>query len=240
MSSTFRVLQSAEAGAFYWELRAADGDVLATSGETYVDFGDCLAGLYVFRGRAAESPTNDRTVRGAPARLADTEFEVYRDEDGGFDWNFQQTTGEPLASGSAHPDKTVVLDRLRLAKEAAPTAEVVVEADEPVDVEACAGRGHEAPGARRYRIRVDREKYVVDRPRPTGREVLEMAGRQPAAQFQLYQKLRGGEKRAIALDETTDLTAPGVERFQTIELAVTDGGTPNGCDGQAGAEGGDE
>ena len=53
MTKTFKVLQRVD-DAFYWEFHDADGNVLCTSGEAYSDFGDCLAGLYVFRGRAAE------------------------------------------------------------------------------------------------------------------------------------------------------------------------------------------
>ena len=102
-------------------------------------------------------------------------------------------------------------------------AVVSVEADVPVDIEACAAGGHGVPQARQYRIRVDREGYVVDRPCLTGREVLATAGLTPAERYQLYQKDGDGQKRAIGLDETVDLTRPGVERFQTIEHAVIDG-----------------
>jgi len=229
MNPTFTVLQGAD-GAYFWELRAADGgEILATSGESYGDFGDCLAGLYVFRGRAAESPVNDRTVPGAPDRLAATEFEIYRDEDGGYDWAFQQTTGEPLASGSAHPDKAVVLDRLRRAQEAAGEAEVVVDAEEPVDIEACAGNGHTPPRARRYRIRIDRQPHVVDRPSLTGRELLELAGKTPHTRFRIDQKLRGGEVRRIPYDEAVSLCAPGVERFMTVPLDQNEGAPGGGA-----------
>ena len=53
MSFSFHVLQTADV-EFYWELHDDDGDVLCTSGEAYHDFGDCLAGLYVFRGLGGE------------------------------------------------------------------------------------------------------------------------------------------------------------------------------------------
>ena len=233
MTPTFRVLRTSDDAQFYWELQTADGDTLCTSGEPYADFGDCLAGLYVFRGRAAESPLNDRTVNGAPDRLAETEFELVPDEDGGFDWTFQQTTGEPLAAGRAHPDKARVLADLEAAKAAAPTAEVVVEADEPVDVEACAEHGHETPRAKRYRIRVDRQRYTVDRPAMTGREILALAGKNPVNRFRLDQKLRGGQAKKVGYDESVSFAAPGVERFMTVPLdqhegAVAAPATPSG------------
>lgn len=223
MTPTFYILPTSDGNRFYWELRDTDGTALCTSGESYDDFGDCLAGLYVFRGRAAESPLNDRTIDGAPDRLAETEFELVPDEDGGFDWTFQQTTGEPLAAGRAHPDKAQVRAALEAAKAAAPTAEVVVEADVPVDIEACAEHGHDTPRARRYRIRVDRQRFVVDRPALTGREILVLAGKNPPERFRLDQKLRGGQARKVGHDESVSFCAPGVERFMTVPLDQHEG-----------------
>ena len=219
---SFHVLQTAE-GGYYWELRNADGLVLATSGESYPEFGDALAGLYVFRGRSGDAPTNDRTLPDAPERMAETEFEVFTDDDGGVDWTFQQTTGEPIASGSAHPDKARVLAAIEAVRGGAGDAEVIVEADVPVDIEACAERGVRPPRARRYRVRVDREPVVIGEPCPTGAEILEAAERTPATRYQLYQIERGGQKRAVAGDETVDLRRPGVERFLSIENTVRDG-----------------
>ena len=220
MNLMFHVLQSTD-GTFYWELSA--DDIVATSGESYVDFGDCLAGLYVFRGRSVESPVNDRTVPGAPERLSDTEFEVYHDEDGGFDWNFQQITGEPLASGVAHPDRQHILDAIALVKSNVGAVEVVVEADEPVDIESCAQNGYEPPRARRYRIRIDRQHYVIDRPTITGRELLELAGKTPHTRFRIDQKLRGGEVKRIGYDEVVAICEPGIERFMTVPLDQNEG-----------------
>ena len=93
----------------------------------------------------------------------------------------------------------------------------------PSDVEACAGGGVRPPRAKRYRIRVDRKPAVIGEPCPTGAEILEAAERTPAGRYQLYQVERGGQKRAIAGDETVDLRRPGVERFLSIENTVTDG-----------------
>lgn len=219
---TFHVLQRADM-AFYWELQATNDTVLCTSGEAYSDFGDCLAGLYVFRGRASESPLNDRTSKGAPPRLSSTEFEVVHDEDGGFDWTFQQNTGEPLASGVAHPDKERLLATIHKVKKHVDNADVVVEADEPVDIEACSERGHEPPRARRYRIRIDRQRYVIERESISGRELLELAKKTPYDRYRLDQKLRGGEVKRIGYEESVSLCKPGVERFMTIPLDQNEG-----------------
>lgn len=77
--------------------------------------------------------------------------------------------------------------------------------------------------AKRYRIRVDKEHYEVPGNSLTGREVLELAGKCPPEQYLLYQRLRGGQREKIGLDETVDLTKPGVERFMTLPKDQTEG-----------------
>lgn len=104
--------------------------------------------------------------------------------------------------------------------------EVGVEAEDivdEVDVEEFALAGRLVPRARRYRIRVDRERIVVHVPSLLGREILRLAGRMPAEQWILSQRFRGGEVREVGLDEEVDLTRPGVERFMTLPREQTEG-----------------
>lgn len=208
--------------AFYWELQYND-HTLCTSGEAYPDFGDCLAGLYVFRGLAAKSPLNDRSIDGAFERIASTEFEIVCDQDGGYDWTFQQTTGEPLASGVAHPDKGKLHSIIDLIKEAVGESEVIVDAEEPVDIESCSARGHRPPRARKYRIRIGKERYVINRDTITGRELLELAGKTPHTSYRLDQRLDNGKIKRVGYDEPVSVCAPGVEKFMTIPLVQIDG-----------------
>lgn len=100
-----------------------------------------------------------------------------------------------------------------------PATEVV---DEVIDVEEYAKAGRPVPRGRRYRIRVDRQHFVVDEPYLTGREILKLVGKTPA-EFMLSQKFRGGEVKKIEPDEKVDLTRPGVERFMTLPLDPTEG-----------------
>jgi hypothetical protein len=92
-----------------------------------------------------------------------------------------------------------------------------------VDVEEYAKRGEKVPHARRYRIRIDREKYTVAVPKMSGRELLKLAGKVPAERFTLTQKFRGGAVHAVGLDETVVFTTPGIERFMTLPLDQTEG-----------------
>lgn len=95
--------------------------------------------------------------------------------------------------------------------------------DRVIDLEAYARDGAVPPKGARYKIRVDKQYYVTDRDRLTGREILDLAGKLPVASFRLDEKLRGGATRKVELDEVVDLTVPGIERFQTLPLDQTEG-----------------
>jgi hypothetical protein len=97
------------------------------------------------------------------------------------------------------------------------------ENTEIVDIEEYAKADRQPPRCQRYRIRIDRERFVVEVPGMTGRELLTLAGKCPPEQYQVFQKLRGGKLDPIGLDEKADFTKPGVERFVTLPLDQTEG-----------------
>lgn len=97
------------------------------------------------------------------------------------------------------------------------------DTDEIIDLEEYAKAGRKPPQARRYRIRIDKQYYVVSVSFMTGRELLNLAGKTPATNYEISQKLRGGESRRIELDEKADFTTPGIERFRTLPLDQTEG-----------------
>ena len=92
-----------------------------------------------------------------------------------------------------------------------------------VDLETLAKSGQRPPKARRYRIRIDESYYVVTKQHITGRELLQLAGRNPPERFILTEKIRGGAVRTIGLDEVVELTTPGLERFNTLPREVQEG-----------------
>ena len=74
-----------------------------------------------------------------------------------------------------------------------------------------------------YKVQVDKDIVEIPTSHPTGRELLEFAGKKPAEHFALYLKVKGGQPKRLALDEKIDLTQPGVERFVTLPLDQTEG-----------------
>jgi Multiubiquitin len=92
-----------------------------------------------------------------------------------------------------------------------------------VDIEECSRIGRKPPRARHYRIRIDKKQYVVDTAHPTGRALLELAGKTPPEKWILRQIFRNGPAVPIGLDQKVDLTTPGVEKFSTMPKDISDG-----------------
>lgn len=96
--------------------------------------------------------------------------------------------------------------------------------DEIIDLEEFAKAGKVPPSrCRGYRIRIGKKLYTVTRSTMTGRELLELAEKNPPERFRIDQKFQGGQTKRVGLDETVDLATPGVERFQTLPLDQTEG-----------------
>lgn len=102
-----------------------------------------------------------------------------------------------------------------------PPDEVVL--DEIADIEEYAREGKRPPLCRGYRIKVNNKPFIVHEPKPSGREVLTLAGLTPPQDYTLRVKLAGQRPRKIELDERVDLRAPGVEKFKALPRDQTEG-----------------
>jgi hypothetical protein len=102
--------------------------------------------------------------------------------------------------------------------------EKVIEID--IDIEEYAKAGKPVPPhAHRYRFRVDRDYFTTTKHKLPGREILIIAGKIPPERFALRQRHHGGQVTSVGLEDTVDLTTPGIERFTTIPRDQTEGTT---------------
>ena len=92
-----------------------------------------------------------------------------------------------------------------------------------IDLEEYAQTGKEKSHYNRFRIKIDKEKYVVDVLEMTGSQLLELAGKNPIEQYSIFQKLQGGATEKLEYDEVANFQAPGIERFMTLPLDQTEG-----------------
>ncbi|MGD9743028.1 MAG: multiubiquitin domain-containing protein [Dongiaceae bacterium] len=95
--------------------------------------------------------------------------------------------------------------------------------DEIADLEDYARLGKQPPHCRGYRIRVNGERFVVHEPRPTGREILTLAGLTPPENYTLRVKVAGQKPEKVKLDDRVDLRRPGVEKFKALPRDQTEG-----------------
>jgi hypothetical protein len=95
--------------------------------------------------------------------------------------------------------------------------------DDIIDLEEYAKRGERPPLSKGYRIRINGEPYVINKPKPTGREILTLAGLLPAEDYTLRVKLSGQKPHKVELDEHVDLRQSGVEKFKALPRDQTEG-----------------
>lgn len=100
-----------------------------------------------------------------------------------------------------------------------PSEEVEIE---EAEIEQFAKRGEPVPLAKRYILRVDKEKFTVHAPTIKGTQILALAGKTPE-KYKIYQHKRGQQPIIIEPNQTVDLRAPGVERFTTMAKDTTEG-----------------
>jgi len=67
-----------------------------------------------------------------------------------------------------------------------------------------------------YKVKIDGEKHSFDDPKVTGTQLLTKAGKHPLDEHLIFQRLKNGQFEEIRLDESVDLTQPGLERFKTF------------------------
>ena len=88
--------------------------------------------------------------------------------------------------------------------------------EEVIDVEQYAKEGQKIPHAPRYRIRIDKMQYVVDKPAMTGYDLLNLAGKTPPERFAIYKKLHGGQAQKIELNEVARIQADIIESVRKL------------------------
>lgn len=76
--------------------------------------------------------------------------------------------------------------------------------------------------AKRYIIRIDKEKFTITRHSMTGREILALVQKTPD-KYSLREIFRGGKIEEIKPDQVVEFFRCEVERFVTLKREVTEG-----------------
>ena len=96
--------------------------------------------------------------------------------------------------------------------------------DEIIDIEIFIKEGRPIhPRAKGYLVRIDKQKYLFEKPEVTGEQILLKAGKNPPNKYVLRQILKEGALEKIELDQVVDLARHGVEKFKTMLRTAQDG-----------------
>lgn len=183
-----------------------------------------LAQGNVFRGAAGLCGGNHREADCPPPKLAfilDDRFEIVVGS--------EQSEASLRRLFGLHDKVQLLRDRASQFDEPINEGETIEFSDGPVflscvDLEKHCSDGSHPPHSSRYLIRVDKTRILVENPEPTGREILILAGKDPAATM-LNQKI-GKAFTPVGLNQKVDLTACGVERFTTLPNEQSEGSVP--------------
>lgn len=95
---------------------------------------------------------------------------------------------------------------------------------EPSDLETLSKESKKPPSHGPYRIRVNGVLHLVAGPTITADEIIVLAGKNPPAQFAVFQRKHGHpDPKPIPPGTVIDLREPGVEQFVVLPRVQTDG-----------------
>ena len=116
------VIAKAKNDGIYFNLVAANGEIIATS-EVYESKTNAQNGIESVRTNCVAG-IEDQTVDGYET-LKNPKFEIYKDKAGEFRYRLKASNGEIIASGEGYTTKQSVQNGIESIKTNAPTAEVV-------------------------------------------------------------------------------------------------------------------
>lgn len=109
-----------------------------------------------------------------------------------------------------------------LKHEAAELERDIEELEELIDLEEQAKAGQKPKKAKKYRLRIDKEKKVVEVHQMTGTQILALVNKTPD-KYLLSMKVHGAGFQPVAPDQVVVFHVDHVERFQTLALDPSEG-----------------
>ena len=119
------VIGTTASGGFRFNLKAGNGQVIATS-QTYKSKPSCKNGIKSVQKNAPAAPIEDQTVEGFE-KQKHPKFEVYQDKAGEFRFRLKAANGEIIATGEGYKKKPSCLNGIESIKKNAPDAGIVEE-----------------------------------------------------------------------------------------------------------------
>ena len=116
------VVKVSKDGQFYFNLKAANGEVIGTS-EMYKAKDSCLNGINAVK-RCCAGGIEDQTLR-EPVAQKHPKFEIFKTKDGQFRFRLKAENGEPILASESYKAKDSCKNGIASVKKNAPEAPVV-------------------------------------------------------------------------------------------------------------------
>lgn len=119
------VISETKNGGFRFNLKAGNGEVIATS-QTYKAESSCRKGIASVQKNAPIAFVEDQTVEEFAVEKH-PKFEVYADKAGEFRFRLKATNGQIIASGEGYKAKRSCMNGIKSVQKNAPDADIVKE-----------------------------------------------------------------------------------------------------------------
>lgn len=119
------VITKAKNEEYTFSLKATNGQVIMTAGETFTTLAACKNSIESVK-KNALSHVEDQTVEGYE-ELTHPKFELYTDKAGEYRWRLKARNGEPIGKSEGYKAKDSALNGIESVGKNAPEAEVVEE-----------------------------------------------------------------------------------------------------------------
>lgn len=119
------VIKPAKSGGYVFNLKAGNGEVIATS-EVYNSLDACKNGIQSVKTNAPAAALEDQTVEGFETEK-NPKFEMYTDKAGEFRFRLKAKNGQIIATGEGYKAKSGCKNGIESIRNNAPEAEIVEE-----------------------------------------------------------------------------------------------------------------
>jgi len=119
------VITKAKNEEYTFSLKAGNGQVILTAGETFPSLDSCKNSIESVKKNALVH-VEDQTAEGYET-LTHPKYELYADKAGEFRWRLKARNGEPIGKSEGYSAKSGALNGIESVGKNAPDAEVVVE-----------------------------------------------------------------------------------------------------------------
>ena len=119
------VISKAKNEEYTFSLKATNGQIILTAGETFTTLTACKNSIESVR-KNALSHVEDQTVEGFET-LTHPKYEVYQDKAGEYRFRLKARNGEPIGKSEGYKAKDSAENGIESVGKNAPEAEVVIE-----------------------------------------------------------------------------------------------------------------